>query len=165
MRKAVKKKMVAKARLGRENQDVYLEQSERKVTEYRGNRFQTVGSNSMQCLVSDCVQGVSETARYLVKAMWWLLAQPQDVLSRVELGGAVLGSETRLRDMAIATENSKLNNGLYLMMFRGLPGTGGTMFTKKLARHSENTMEVDMPGHGRGRGCLRRAAARGGGQG
>ena len=44
--------------------------------------------------------------------------------------------ESRLRDVAIATKNTKLNGGLYRnLLFYGPPGTGKTMFAKKLAMH------------------------------
>jgi len=44
--------------------------------------------------------------------------------------------EARLRDVAIATKNTKLNGGMYRnLLFYGPPGTGKTMFAKKLAMH------------------------------
>ncbi|KAE8751815.1 hypothetical protein FOCC_FOCC001664 [Frankliniella occidentalis] len=45
--------------------------------------------------------------------------------------------EERLRDIAIATKNTKQNRGMYrnILMY-GPPGTGKTMFAKKLAMHS-----------------------------
>ena len=43
----------------------------------------------------------------------------------------------RLRDVAIATKNTKLNGGMYRnLLYYGPPGTGKTMFAKKLAMHS-----------------------------
>ncbi len=45
--------------------------------------------------------------------------------------------ESRLRDVAIATKNTKLNGGMYRnLLFYGPPGTGKTLFAKKLAMHS-----------------------------
>uniref|UniRef100_A0A3Q2XII7 ATPase family AAA domain containing 3A n=1 Tax=Hippocampus comes TaxID=109280 RepID=A0A3Q2XII7_HIPCM len=45
--------------------------------------------------------------------------------------------EERVRDVAIATRNTRQNNGLYrnILMY-GPPGTGKTLFAKKLAMHS-----------------------------
>ena len=81
--------------------------------------------------------------------------KPQDALSGVVLEPNL---EARLRDVAIATKNTKLNGGMYRnLMFYGPPGmyamlchythyslyfifsllgTGKTMFAKKLAMHS-----------------------------
>lgn len=45
--------------------------------------------------------------------------------------------EERLRDIAIATRNTKRNRGFYRnILFYGPPGTGKTLFAKKLAQHS-----------------------------
>ncbi|CAD6207174.1 GSCOCG00010149001-RA-CDS [Cotesia congregata] len=60
--------------------------------------------------------------------------QPSDALSGVVLAPKL---EERLRDIAIATKNTKKNGGTYgnILMY-GPPGTGKTMFAKKLAQHS-----------------------------
>ncbi len=55
------------------------------------------------------------------------------------LSGVVLEPhlEQRLRDVALATKNTKLNGGLFRnLLFYGPPGTGKTLFAKKLAMHS-----------------------------
>lgn len=55
------------------------------------------------------------------------------------LQGVVLDPqlETRLREIAVSTKNTKSNKGLFrnLLMY-GPPGTGKTLFAKKLAAHS-----------------------------
>ncbi|XP_072930516.1 ATPase family AAA domain-containing protein 3A homolog [Epargyreus clarus] len=60
--------------------------------------------------------------------------KPSDALSGVILSPIL---ENRLRDIAIATKNTRLNKGFYrnLLMY-GPPGTGKTLFSKKLAMHS-----------------------------
>lgn len=54
--------------------------------------------------------------------------KPSDALSGVVLAPTL---ETRLRDIAIATKNTRLNKGFYrnLLMY-GPPGTGKTLFSK-----------------------------------
>uniref|UniRef100_H2Z982 AAA+ ATPase domain-containing protein n=1 Tax=Ciona savignyi TaxID=51511 RepID=H2Z982_CIOSA len=45
--------------------------------------------------------------------------------------------EERVRDIAIATRNTKKNKGVYRnILLHGPPGTGKTLFSKKLAMHS-----------------------------
>uniref|UniRef100_A0A665TSC0 AAA+ ATPase domain-containing protein n=1 Tax=Echeneis naucrates TaxID=173247 RepID=A0A665TSC0_ECHNA len=60
--------------------------------------------------------------------------KPQDALEGVVLSPTL---EERVRDIAIATRNTRQNNGLYrnILMY-GPPGTGKTLFAKKLAMHS-----------------------------
>ncbi|CAH2236246.1 jg1437, partial [Pararge aegeria aegeria] len=60
--------------------------------------------------------------------------KPSDALAGVVLAPNL---EKRLRDIAIATKNTKTNRGFYrnLLMY-GPPGTGKTLFSKKLAKHS-----------------------------
>uniref|UniRef100_A0A671TIX2 ATPase family AAA domain containing 3A n=1 Tax=Sparus aurata TaxID=8175 RepID=A0A671TIX2_SPAAU len=63
-----------------------------------------------------------------------LKSKPQDALEGVVLSPSL---EERVRDIAIATRNTRQNNGLYrnILMY-GPPGTGKTLFAKKLAVHS-----------------------------
>uniref|UniRef100_A0AAQ5ZEI1 AAA+ ATPase domain-containing protein n=1 Tax=Amphiprion ocellaris TaxID=80972 RepID=A0AAQ5ZEI1_AMPOC len=63
-----------------------------------------------------------------------LKSKPQDALEGVVLSPSL---EERVRDIAIATRNTRQNNGLYrnILMY-GPPGTGKTLFAKKLAMHS-----------------------------
>ncbi|XP_028171742.1 ATPase family AAA domain-containing protein 3A homolog [Ostrinia furnacalis] len=60
--------------------------------------------------------------------------KPSDALTGVVLAPTL---ENKLRDIAIATKNTRLNKGFYrnLLMY-GPPGTGKTLFSKKLAKHS-----------------------------
>ncbi|KAI5633143.1 ATPase family associated with various cellular activities (AAA) domain-containing protein [Phthorimaea operculella] len=60
--------------------------------------------------------------------------KPSDALAGVVLAPQL---EKRLRDIAIATKNTRINKGFYrnLLMY-GPPGTGKTLFSKKLAKHS-----------------------------
>lgn len=60
--------------------------------------------------------------------------RPEDALKEVIFRPSI---EEELRDVAIATRNTKLNNSLYRnFMFYGPPGTGKTLFAKRLAQHS-----------------------------
>uniref|UniRef100_A0A8D2AHI0 ATPase family AAA domain-containing protein 3A n=1 Tax=Sciurus vulgaris TaxID=55149 RepID=A0A8D2AHI0_SCIVU len=63
-----------------------------------------------------------------------LLSRPQDALEGVVLSPSL---EARVRDIAIATRNTKKNKSLYRnVLMHGPPGTGKTLFAKKLALHS-----------------------------
>ena len=74
-----------------------------------------------------------ETVKNPITTVKKFQKKPQDALSGVILSPTL---ETRLRDVAIATKNTKLNGGLYRnLLFYGPPGTGKTMFAKKLAMH------------------------------
>ncbi|KAI2798637.1 hypothetical protein RDWZM_004507 [Blomia tropicalis] len=65
---------------------------------------------------------------------YMLSRKPADALKGVILEPNL---EERLRDIAIATKNTRKNGGLYRnVLFYGPPGTGKTLFAKKLAEHS-----------------------------
>nr|XP_004544825.1 ATPase family AAA domain-containing protein 3A [Maylandia zebra] len=77
---------------------------------------------------------VAEAVKHPVKTTKRLKSKPQDALEGVVLSPSL---EERVRDIAIATRNTRQNNGLYrnILMY-GPPGTGKTLFAKKLAVHS-----------------------------
>ncbi|KAL1460146.1 hypothetical protein WDU94_012084 [Cyamophila willieti] len=75
-----------------------------------------------------------ESVKHPIAAIKNLRTKQGDVLSGVVLAPEM---EERLRDIAIATKNTKHNKGIFrnILMY-GPPGTGKTMFAKKLAHHS-----------------------------
>ncbi|KAK0135840.1 ATPase family AAA domain-containing protein 3-A [Merluccius polli] len=77
---------------------------------------------------------VGEAIKHPVKTAKRLKSKPQDALQGVVLSPSL---EERVRDIAIATRNTRQNRGLYrnILMY-GPPGTGKTLFAKKLAMHS-----------------------------
>ncbi|XP_061639620.1 ATPase family AAA domain containing 3 [Phyllopteryx taeniolatus] len=77
---------------------------------------------------------VGEAIKHPVKTVKRLKSKPQDALEGVVLNPML---EEQVRDIAIATRNTRQNNGLYrnILMY-GPPGTGKTLFAKKLAVHS-----------------------------
>ncbi|MBN3300766.1 ATAD3 protein, partial [Amia calva] len=77
---------------------------------------------------------VAEAIKHPVKVGRRLASKPQDALEGVVLSPVL---EERVRDIAIATRNTRQNHGLYrnILMY-GPPGTGKTLFAKKLAMHS-----------------------------
>ncbi|XP_038602070.1 ATPase family AAA domain-containing protein 3 [Tachyglossus aculeatus] len=77
---------------------------------------------------------VLEALKHPIKVGKRLTSKPQDALEGVVLSPKL---EERVRDIAIATRNTKKNKSLYrnILMY-GPPGTGKTLFAKKLAMHS-----------------------------
>lgn len=75
-----------------------------------------------------------EAARHPIQVFKRFTAKPTDALQGVILRPKL---EERLRDVAIATKNTKRNQGYFrnILMY-GPPGTGKTMFVKRLAQHS-----------------------------
>ncbi|XP_037535439.1 ATPase family AAA domain containing 3 [Nematolebias whitei] len=77
---------------------------------------------------------VGEAIKHPIKTVRRMKSKPQDALEGVVLSPSL---EERVRDIAIATRNTRQNHGLYrnILMY-GPPGTGKTLFAKKLAMHS-----------------------------
>lgn len=77
---------------------------------------------------------VLDAVKHPIKVTKRLASKPHDALEGVVLSPAL---EEHVRDIAIATRNTKHNRGLYrnILMY-GPPGTGKTLFAKKLAMHS-----------------------------
>lgn len=75
-----------------------------------------------------------ESVRHPIQLFKRFTAKPTDALQGVVLRPKL---EERLRDVAIATKNTKRNQGYFrnILMY-GPPGTGKTMFVKRLAQHS-----------------------------
>lgn len=77
----------------------------------------------------DCLKHPIHTAK-----RFYASRNPADALRGVILQPTL---EERLRDVAIATRNTKRNRGYFRnILFYGPPGTGKTLFAKKLAQHS-----------------------------
>jgi len=75
-----------------------------------------------------------EALKHPISTARRLLSKPEDALKGVILNPTL---EERVRDIAIATRNTKRNKGVYRnIMLHGPPGTGKTLFSKKLAMHS-----------------------------
>lgn len=198
--KRIEAETVARAKLERENQDLYLEQIRLKAKEHRGTVLESIrtagsvlGAGTQAFLqdwdkITAAAAGLSllalgvysargattvaagyvssrlgkpslvrDTSRFSVLEAFkhpfrTVSASSSKLLSAFgrssgassssspdALSGVVLDPalETKLRDVAIATKNTKLNGGMYRnLLFYGPPGTGKTMFAKKLAAHS-----------------------------
>jgi len=184
--KRIEAETVARAKVERENQDLYLEQIRLKAKEHRNTVMEgisTAGSvvgAGFQAFLSDwdkvvaAAAGASllavgyftakratgvaasyvqarlgkpslvrdtsrtplfEVMKHPVKTVKKKMEKPQNALTGIILAPSL---EANLRDVALATKNTKLNRGMYRnLLFHGPPGTGKTMFAKKLAMHSD----------------------------
>nr|XP_033777813.1 ATPase family AAA domain-containing protein 3 isoform X2 [Geotrypetes seraphini] len=123
----------ARAKVERENADIIREQIRLKAAEHRQTVLEsiktagTVFGEGFRAFVSDWDKVTATVSKRL-------LSKPEDALEGVVLSPKL---EERVRDIAIATRNTKKNKGLYrnILMY-GPPGTGKTLFAKKLAMHS-----------------------------
>ncbi|KAG0420935.1 hypothetical protein HPB47_003155 [Ixodes persulcatus] len=181
--KKLEAELHAKAKVDRENQDLYIEQIKVKAAENRATvlesinpstnakrlvahpllppppRAQAAGVTLLALGVYSAKLGTGVAARYIemrlgkpslvretsrltvmealkhpIKTTRQLTSKPTDALKGVVLDPKL---EERLRDIAIATRNTKKNKGMYrnILMY-GPPGTGKTLFAKRLAQHS-----------------------------
>ncbi|KTF87932.1 hypothetical protein cypCar_00044446 [Cyprinus carpio] len=123
----------ARARVERENADIIREQIRLKAAEHRQTVLESIRTagavfgEGFRAFVSDWDKVTATMAKRLK-------SKPQDALEGVVLSPSL---EERVRDIAIATRNTRQNRGLYrnILMY-GPPGTGKTLFAKKLAMHS-----------------------------
>jgi len=77
---------------------------------------------------------VGQMLKQPVTTLRRLYSNPEDALNKVVLNPSL---ESRVRKLAFATKNTRINKGFYQnIMLSGPPGTGKTLFSKKLAMHS-----------------------------
>ncbi|XP_067573747.1 ATPase family AAA domain-containing protein 3 isoform X2 [Pseudorca crassidens] len=123
----------ARAKAERDNADITREQIRLKAAEQRQTILEsirtagTVFGEGFQAFVTDWDKVTATVSRRL-------LSKPQDALEGIVLSPSL---EARVRDIAIATRNTRKNRSVYrnILMY-GPPGTGKTLFAKKLALHS-----------------------------
>uniref|UniRef100_A0A8C4EGE9 AAA+ ATPase domain-containing protein n=1 Tax=Dicentrarchus labrax TaxID=13489 RepID=A0A8C4EGE9_DICLA len=157
----------ARARVERENADIIREQIRLKAAEHRQTVLEsiktagTVFGEGFRAFVSDWDKVTATVAGLTLLAVGVYSARNATAVagryiearlgkpslvretSRFTVGEAIKhpvkvpSLEERVRDIAIATRNTRQNNGLYrnILMY-GPPGTGKTLFAKKLAVHS-----------------------------
>ena len=182
----IKAETIARAKVERENQDLYLEQIRLKAKEHRNTVMEgisTAGSvvgAGLQAFLSDWDKVVAAAAGASLLAVGYFSAKrvtgvaasyvqarlgkpslvrdtsrtplfevmkhpvntvkKQMAAKQEPLKGIILSPqlESNLMDVALATKNTKLNKGMYRnLLFHGPPGTGKTMFAKRLAMHSD----------------------------
>ena len=182
----IKAETIARAKVERENQDLYLEQIRLKAKEHRNTVMEgisTAGSvvgAGLQAFLSDWDKVVAAAAGASLLAVGYFSAKrvtgvaasyvqarlgkpslvrdtsrtplfevmkhpvntvKKKMMEKQEpLKGIILSPqlESNLMDVALATKNTKLNKGMYRnLLFHGPPGTGKTMFAKRLAMHSD----------------------------
>uniref|UniRef100_A0AAQ5YLN0 AAA+ ATPase domain-containing protein n=1 Tax=Amphiprion ocellaris TaxID=80972 RepID=A0AAQ5YLN0_AMPOC len=157
----------ARARVERENADIIREQIRLKAAEHRQTVLESIKTagavfgEGFRAFVSDWDKVTATVAGLTLLAVGVYSARNATAVagryiearlgkpslvretSRFTVGEAIKhpikvpSLEERVRDIAIATRNTRQNNGLYrnILMY-GPPGTGKTLFAKKLAMHS-----------------------------
>lgn len=99
-----------------------------RLVEARINKPKLINETSRLSLIDFLKKPITTFQR--VKAS----RRPQDALKGLIFRPSI---EEKLRNLAIATRNTKLNNSIYRnLMFYGPPGTGKTFFAERLAQHS-----------------------------
>ncbi|KAL7978650.1 hypothetical protein Chor_010693 [Crotalus horridus] len=138
----------ARARAERENADLIREQIRLKAAEHRQtvlDSLKTAGTllgEGFRAFVTDWDKVTATVAGLSLLAVGIYSAKNATAVAgryiEARLGKPSLPKlEERVRDIAIATRNTRNNRSLYrnILMY-GPPGTGKTLFAKKLAMHS-----------------------------